>query len=69
MKRFFYFLLALLVPWFVFVMNDQWGKALIAMMLQASIIGWVFATPWAWRVIQEDFLAPKREEEIEPTDE
>lgn len=52
MKKILYFLLALLFPWFVFVMDETFGKALVAFMLQASIVGWIFATIWAWRVIK-----------------
>lgn len=56
MKRFLYFLLALLFPWLVFLMEDLPGKALVALGLQASLVGWIFATYWAWGIVKAEYL-------------
>ncbi len=67
MKRFGYFLLALVCPWLVLLMNGQLGRAFIAFMLQASLLGWPFATVWAWYVIKEDFLSSLNETSFSKT--
>jgi hypothetical protein len=67
MKKILYFLLALLFPWFIFFMDEKFGKALVALMLQASVIGWIFATVWAWRVAKESFVEEKQIESVEQT--
>lgn len=60
MKRFFLSLLAILFPWLILLMNDNPGGALVALLMQATVIGWIPATMWAWRVVhgttQEDKL-------------
>jgi len=66
MKRILYFLLALLFPWFIFIMDDRLWKALFALMLQASIIGWPFATVSAWRIAKEFFIETKQVTSNEP---
>lgn len=57
MKRFLYFLLALFFPWFVFFMQNMRDKALVALGLQASLFGWIFATIWAWGIVKQTILA------------
>lgn len=52
MKRTLYFLLAVFFPWFIFLMHDMPAKAFLAFMLQASLIGWIFSTIWAWRLMK-----------------
>lgn len=49
MKRIFIGFLALLFPWLLFLVQGQFMNALVALALQASVIGWLFATPWVWR--------------------
>ena len=51
MKRFFMSLMACLFPWFVLLINDNPGGAVIALIMQATFIGWPFAAIWAWRVV------------------
>jgi len=42
--------LALFLPWLVLLINDNPGGAFVALIMQATLIGWPFATIWAWRV-------------------
>lgn len=42
--------LAIFVPWLVLLVKDNPGGALVALILQASIIGWPFASTWAWKI-------------------
>lgn len=52
MKRILYFLLAVFFPWFIFLMHEMPVKAFAAFILQASIVGWIFSTVWAWRLMK-----------------
>lgn len=49
MKRLFIAFLAAFVPWIVFLFNDNPGGAFVALIMQATLIGWPFASIWAWR--------------------
>ncbi len=53
MKRFFMSALAILFPAFVFLIYDNPGAALVALILQATIIGWIPATVWAFRTTRQ----------------
>ncbi|KTC91341.1 hypothetical protein OQJ18_13130 [Fluoribacter dumoffii] len=48
-KKMFMLFLAVFFPWIVLIMNDNPGGAFVALALQATVIGWPFATIWAWR--------------------
>ena len=50
MKRFFNAILALFLPWVIMMMDDNPGGAILALILQATLIGWIPASMWAWRV-------------------
>ena len=54
MRRLFLFFLSLFFPWLILLYNDNPGGALIALVMQATVIGWPFATIWAWRVMKEN---------------
>jgi hypothetical protein len=41
--------LAVVFPWLVLLLKDNPGGAIVALVLQASIIGWPFASTWAWK--------------------
>ena len=43
--------LAVLFPWLVLLLEDNPGGAVVALIMQATIIGWPFASVWAWRLI------------------
>lgn len=53
LKRIFTLFAAGFAPWLVLLLNDNPGGALIALVMQASIIGWIPASMWAWRVMRE----------------
>jgi hypothetical protein len=53
MKRITMSILAVLTPWLVLLINDNPGGAIVALIMQATIIGWPFAAVWAWRLIHE----------------
>ncbi len=48
-QKMFMVFLAVFFPWIVFLMNDNPGAAFVSLALQATVIGWPFATIWAWR--------------------
>lgn len=50
MKRLFIAFLAVVAPWIVMLINDNPGAAFAALVMQATLVGWPFATIWAWRV-------------------
>lgn len=58
MKRFFMSFLAILLPWVVLLLEDNPGGALVALVLQATLIGWLPASLWAWRTIRRKPSAP-----------
>lgn len=57
-------LLAILFPWLVLLLEDNPGGAIVALVMQASVIGWPFASVWALRTVKESRkarLAEKKE--------
>ncbi|MBA2650814.1 MAG: hypothetical protein H0U73_00885 [Tatlockia sp.] len=48
--RLFMSLIAIFFPWLVLLIEDNPGGAVIALVMQASVIGWPFAAFWALRV-------------------
>jgi uncharacterized membrane protein YqaE (UPF0057 family) len=57
-------LLALLFPAFGFLAAGKWVQAIIALVLQLTLIGWLPATIWAFFVISSHH-ADKRTERLE----
>lgn len=53
MKRIMMSILAVLFPWSVLLAYDNPGGAIVALIMQATIIGWPFASAWAWRLIHQ----------------
>ena len=53
MKKLYSFL-AIFFPWLVLFLYDNPGGAIIALAMQATIIGWIPASVWAWRVVHEN---------------
>ncbi len=51
MKRILMSILAVLLPWLVLLIRDNPGGSFIALILQATVIGWPFAAIWAWRLV------------------
>jgi hypothetical protein len=61
LSRLFKLGMASLFPWLVLLINDNPGGALVALIMQASIIGWVPASIWAWRTLQKPTVASQKE--------
>jgi hypothetical protein len=51
MGQIFMKVLALFFPWVVMLLYDNPGGALVALIMQATVLGWPFATLWAWKTI------------------
>ncbi len=49
MKQLVMAFLSVVAPWLVMLINDNPGGAFVALIMQVTIIGWPFATIWAWR--------------------
>ena len=54
MKKIVKSFIALLFPWLIFLINDNPGAALVALIMQCSMIGWPFAVLWAFRYDKEN---------------
>lgn len=65
MKLFFMNILAVFLPWLALLLADNPGGAVLALMMQATIIGWIPASMWAWRVVQEDAFSKRLERKKE----
>ena len=50
-RHFFMSLFAIFVPWLVMLIYGNIGGALITMVLQVTVIGWIPAAIWAWRTV------------------
>jgi hypothetical protein len=44
-------LLAIFFPWVILFLNDNLGGALLCLAMQASIVGWIPASYWAWKIV------------------
>lgn len=53
MKRFLWGLLCVIFPWLVLLLHDNPGGAVVALVLQATGIGWIPASIWAFRTVKE----------------
>ncbi|TAL65464.1 MAG: hypothetical protein EPN84_01460 [Legionella sp.] len=54
---------AVFVPWVLLLINDNPGGAFVALIMQASVIGWPFATVWAWKVATQSPIKGKKRTE------
>ena len=52
-KRTFMSFLAIFFPWIILLIDDNPGGAFVALVLQATAIGWIPATVWAWRIVHD----------------
>ena len=50
-KRSFLSFLAIFFPWIILLIDDNPGGAFVALVLQATVIGWIPASVWAWRIV------------------
>lgn len=53
-------MVAAALPWLILLLNDNPGGAILALIMQASVIGWPFASLWAMRVVREQAAAEKK---------
>lgn len=58
-------MLSMLFPWLVLLANDNPGGALVALIMQVTIIGWPFASMWAWRTANEKTKQSKKSKDEE----
>lgn len=42
--------LAVFFPWIIILINDNPGGAFVCLVMQVTVIGWPFATMWAWNI-------------------
>lgn len=53
MKRTLLLFLSIILPWVVLLINDDPVGALIAIIMQVTLIGWIPASMWAWRSVKK----------------
>lgn len=58
MKQILMSLLAIFFPWLTLLIYDNPGGALAALVLQATLIGWIPASVWAWKVVHTPTAPP-----------
>jgi uncharacterized membrane protein YqaE (UPF0057 family) len=58
MKPFFMSALAIFFPWIILLLDDNPGGALLALVLQATAIGWIPASVWAWKIVHKNEKKP-----------
>jgi hypothetical protein len=51
MKRLFVAFVALIAPWLIMLVKDNPGGAFVVLVMQVTLIGWPFASLWAWRTV------------------
>ena len=61
-RRIFMSFLAIFFPWLVLLLHDNPGGAAVALVLQATFIGWIPASIWAWRVVHGTEKTKKAQE-------
>lgn len=52
MKKIGYGIVCLFCPAIVFFVYNEWGRSFLLLMLQASLLGWPFATWLAWKKLK-----------------
>ncbi len=63
MKRIWMLFLTIFFPWFVILINDNPVGALIALVMQVTIIGWIPAIIWARRTVRKNAINKKSNDE------
>ena len=58
-KRMFMTFLAVFFPWIILLMDDNPGGGVVALIMQATIIGWFPASLWALRIVNEKAMAER----------
>ena len=57
--------LAIFFPWAVLLIEDNPGGAIVALVMQATVIGWLPASIWAWNLVHESREAKHASKEDE----
>ncbi len=57
MYKLFMGFLAIAFPWISMLINDNPGGAVVALIMQGSIIGWPVASFWAFSIEQKKWAA------------
>ncbi|WP_019215371.1 hypothetical protein [Legionella tunisiensis] len=58
-KRMFMTFLAVFFPWIILLMEDNPGGSVVALLMQATVIGWIPASLWALRIVNEQAMADR----------
>lgn len=58
--RFLWRLLSIIAPWLVLFIYDNPGGALVALVMQGTIIGWIPASIWAMRTVKEERIESQK---------
>ena len=61
--RFFVKLFAIFFPWLVLLICDNPGGALLALVMQVTLVGWPFAASWAIKSLNETYFDVKKDDE------
>ena len=51
--RIFWAILSFAFPWLILLIHDNPGGAIVALVMQATVVGWIPATVWAMRTVKE----------------
>jgi len=63
LKRSIQIFVALFFPWLIILMDDNLAGALLALVMQGTVIGWIPASIWALRVVRgEKEITPSQDE-------
>ena len=54
MKKLLLKVTAVFLPWLILLIKDNPGGAFVALILQASLIGWIPAAMWALNALKEE---------------
>ena len=58
-------IISIFFPWIVFLIDDNPAAAILALILQASVIGWIPASIWAFKVVKENRLREQAEKKAQ----
>jgi len=68
MKRFFLSFLAIFFPWTIFVLEGRLEFAVLALILQGSVIGWIPISIVAWKHREALGIRSKKSKQPEPAE-
>lgn len=54
-------ILAAVFPWLILLLNDNPGGAILALIMQASVIGWIPASICAIKIVREQAANDKQQ--------